>query len=295
MNAIPLILAATFAAPAPPLPVLMWKFNEGDVFFLETKTTTKQKMVVMNMTVEQTQEQTFLHRYTVKRIDRQGRVVLEQKIEDVKLQINIGGAPTDLDDFARKLRGASLEITLDPTGKVFQVDGLPNLINKFGPGQSPLVGQILTEESVKQMVEQQFAILPRKRVELDERWERKTSLHMGPIGTYETTLRYRYEGKVKPENKLDRVTFTSSLKYVPPAPAAQGQGGALPFQIKRGDLKSDDGKGQLIFDSSKGRLKEVQDAQTVRGKLVIEIGGQETEIELNQEQATKISLVEKGR
>ena len=105
---------------------------------------------------------------------------------------------------------------------------------------------------------------------------------MGPIGTYDTSYKYTYEGK---EGKLDKIKVDTTLKYSPPG---AGAAGALPFTIVSADLKSSDAKGTVLFDSAAGRLDSSEMGLKLAGKLTVSIGGMNTDVELTQEQKTTV-------
>src|SRR6516165_4776140 len=96
----------------------------------------------------------------------------------------------------------------------------------------PVLKSILGEEALKQMSDPAFASIPPKPVKKGDTWEKKSTLNMGPIGTYESTYKYTYEGK---QEKLDKIKVDTTLRYDPPG---ANQSGSLPFQIKTAKLDS---------------------------------------------------------
>jgi hypothetical protein len=72
------------------------------------------------------------------------------------------------------------------------------------------------------------------------------------------------------------------LNYTAPDEKA-GQGG-LPFRIKSAKLKSANPTGQIIFNNAKGRVERSTMKLELKGDLQIEIGGQQTTVNLSQQQ-----------
>jgi hypothetical protein len=146
------------------------------------------------------------------------------------------------------------------------------------------------------MAQPTFSAIPNKEVVKGDTWERKSELNMGPIGKYENTYKYTYEGKNtdakdEKEKKLDKIKVETTLKYI--APGDQAAGGGLPFRIKGADLKSKEGTGTILFDAEKGRIEKSNMSLKLEGKLTIEIGGQTTEVDLSQTQTTNVETSDK--
>ena len=67
-----------------------------------------------------------------------------------------------------------------------------------------------------------FAAIPPKPVKKgDHTQEKKLVLNMGPVGSYDTTNTYTYDGK---DGKLDKIKVDTKLKYsAPGAPPPPGR------------------------------------------------------------------------
>src|SRR5262245_5601763 len=120
-----------------------------------------------------------------------------------------------------------------------------------------------------------------------DRWETKQDLNLGPIGRYETTYKYTYEGKEEGSLKLK---VDPVMKYHPPM---SSDSTALPFRIKAGTMSSDQGStGVIRFDPKTGRMETSELLINLKGTLTIEIGNMETDIELTQAQKTTIQVTD---
>jgi Family of unknown function (DUF6263) len=277
-----------------------WKaFAPKNVFYQELKTETNQNMKVMGQDVKQTQEQTFIIEWTG--LDaKEGNLVVQQKIKGVKMKIDIGGVTIAYDsmddkqpnnpmtDFFKKLQEAELKITIDPKEmKVKDIQGHEELIKKLGvtnPQMEPLLKSILSKEALIQMAEPTWGAFPTTAVSKNKPWTKKSTLDLGPIGTYETTYTYTYEG---PDKAGEKVKVDAALTY-----AAPKDKGGLPFQIKEATLKSKEGTGSAIFDKAKGRFESSTMKMKLEGVLKIEVGGMETTVELSQDQTATVRTLD---
>jgi hypothetical protein len=280
---------------------LAWKFEKDKTFYQEMKTETKQTMKVMNQEITQNQEQTFYFSWTPKEQDKDKNWVISQKIEGIKMNINIGGNPVTYDstkgdaaggtanplaDFFKALIGSEFKLTVNPTdGKVLKIEGREEFVKRLvsaNQQMAPMLNQILSDDALKQMADPAFSVLPGKEVKPGDTWERTSKLNMGPIGTYETTYKYTFDGM---QDKLAKISVKTDLKYTQPAENVQAQ---LPFKIEKADLKSSDGTGTILFDNEKGRLVSSDMSLKLAGKLTIKIGGTPTDVDLTQEQKTTV-------
>jgi hypothetical protein len=315
-------LIALADEPKPPTPpaetatkaTLAWKLDKDKLFYQKMTTETKQTMKVLSNDVSQTQKQTFDFSWKVSDV-KDADYSVKQSIVGVQMDIDLGGSKiaydstkTDqpnnaLSDFFKALVGSDFTLTLNmPKDKqvtVTKVEGRDDFLKKLTTSNQqmkPLLEQILSDEALKQMATPTFAALPNKEVAKGETWGATSTLDMGPIGKYVNKFTYTYDGKntdgkTDEEKKWDKIKVTTELTYTPPDDKAQ-QGG-LPFKIKSADLTSKDASGTIYYDSEKGRIAKSNMKLTLNGKLTIEIGGQPTEVKLDQTQETNVETLDK--
>lgn len=282
---------------------LKWKFEKDKTFYQEMTTDTKQTMKVMGMDITQNQKQTFYFSWKPLDKDKDGNWVVEQKIEGIKMDIDIGGNKVNFDstkdtgtanplaDFFKALVGSSFKLTVSPDFKVTKIEGRDEFLKKLvtaNQQMEPMLKQILSDEALKQMADPAFSVVPNKPVKQGDTWSRDSKLNMGPIGSYDTTYKYTLAGK---DNNLDKITVDTTLKYTPPAEGAATQ---LPFKIKKADLKSSDAKGTILFDNQKGRVVNSDMSLKLDGKLSIDIGGMVTDVDLSQTQTTTVKTTDEN-
>lgn len=283
-----------------------WKFEKDKPFYQQMTTKTTQTMKVMGMDVNQTQEQTFYFKWTPVSQDKDGKWTLKQKIEGVKMKIDIagnpitydstqptpqGGANTALSDFFKAIVDAEFTLVLGKNNKVESVSGRKEFLDKLvgaNAQMKPLLETLLTEEALKQMADPTFGMIPPEPKAVKDTWSVTTTLALGPIGSYETVYTFTYTGKDATKKDLEAISVDSKLTYKAPTDRS-GEG--LPFRIKSANLKQEEKNkkpGKILFDAKAGRIVETEMELKLSGSLEIEISGTPTTVELSQEQTTKV-------
>jgi hypothetical protein len=69
-------------------------------------------------------------------------------------------------------------------------------------------------------------------------------------------------------------------------------GDRLPFTIVQANLDSKKGNGTILFDHDRGRVDRSDMSLELQGQLTVAIGGQNTTVELHQEQKTVVQLTD---
>jgi Family of unknown function (DUF6263) len=297
------LAVAVMALAAAPLAAqdkvnLTWKLEKDKTFYQEMTTDANQNMKVMGQDVTQKQTQTFIFGFTPTAQDANGNWTIKQRIEGVKITIDINNNAVSYDstnptatnnalsEFFKQLVGAEFTLTVDKSMKVTKVEGRDEFIKKLGGANSqmePLLKKILNDEALKQMADPTFGVLPGKEVTKGEKWERKSDLSLGPIGGYTSTFNYVYDGADEKDKNLSKIKVDTKLEYKLPT---ESEG--LPFKIKSASLKSENAGGTIKFDNAKGRIAESDLKMQLNGTLDIEIGGTTTKVDLKQEQTTQV-------
>jgi hypothetical protein len=271
-------------APAP-LPGLRWKFKEGEVFYIQSVVSTRQAMTIQGAPIEQRIDQTITTRYTVKRKNADGSIVLEQTILAMKVkQPELQRVP-----LWNNFKGATFLLTLDAKGEVTDVKGYKEFLARVDDdGSRKLLPFMLTEESLKQSAGDLFSFPASKRVFVGDTWRRQRRQSMGPMGELAGDVTYRYVSKASGRKGVDTITWSARLRYLP----AQGTPD-LPFKVTSAELKPDGFEGKLSFDPDAGRLVETSMAGRLKGKMTILIGQQSTDMDIEQSMQTTSRLFDK--
>jgi hypothetical protein len=269
-------------------------------FYQEVKTKTTQIMKVMGQDVKQEQNQTFYIKWTPLAKDKEGNYRVEQKVEAVKMNIDIGGNTITFDstidpakqpknpmtDFFNALLKQKLTFVVSPALEVKSIEGREEFIKSLSetnPAIKTLLDTIMSESALKQMAEPTWWAVPTG----SKNWTKTSKLSLGPIGDYDTTFKFTDEGT--DANKRAKVKIEADLKYTPPPKDRTG----LPFTIKSAKLESKGGTGEAFFDPATGRIDQSTINMKLEGTLQIEVGNMATDISLNQDQTSTTKTASK--
>jgi hypothetical protein len=177
----PLIAVAAFLAPAPSeqIGLLEWKFEKGKSFYQTMTTTMEQTLGVVGNTVTSKQNETWGFKWTALKQDEKKNWLLTQRIEAVRMELDIGGnkmsydsqkpagaAPKAFAAAINPLVGAEFTVTLSPEMEIIAFDVPAALIKRIGavdPKMQPFVNHILGDDGIKQMAATSFGSLPNRR------------------------------------------------------------------------------------------------------------------------------------
>lgn len=302
-----LIALAAVAAPAVAQEKVKFepKFVEKAAFFQSVTTDVKQTITVTGGSeLKLAHSQTFMFKWEP--LKQEGdKWTLKMKIEGMKLNVDIstnqvkydstndkpdGGNNPTLTEFFKNLKDTEFTVTLGKGGVVEKVDGRDEFLKKLGganPQMEGILKKILTDEALKEMADPMAGLTGGDKA-VNEKWEKKSNLPLGPIGSYDRTLTFTYKSKEAsaPGNEnVHRVEADVALTYKPPTENSDG----LLFRIKAGKLDPLNPKpGFFRFDANKGYIKEAELSLTLKGSLTVTVGNTETVVDLYQEQKTVI-------
>jgi len=284
------------------------KFVLNTAFFQQVTTDVKQTITVQGGSeLKLTHSQTFQFKWLPVKQDGD-KWILELTIEGMKLNVDIAtnqvkydssatgaeaaGNNAALAEFFKNLTDPTTKftVTLGKGGVVEKVDGKDEFLKKLGganPQMEGILKKILTDESLKEMADPMHGLTTAAEKAVNDTWEKTTPIPLGPVGSYDRTLKFTYKGKEPGADAIYKVEANVSLAYKPPAAdAADG----LVFRIKSGDLKPINPKpGTYRFDATKGFVKDAELTVSLKGTLKVALGNNtETDVELFQVQTTKL-------
>lgn len=286
------------------------KLEKDKSFYQKMKTEVTQVIKVQGQDLTQKQDSTFYFKWTPEKIEGD-KATLKQKIEGLTMSIDISGNPITYDstkkdaagsagnpglmDFFKNLEGAEFAVTLNTKNYTVEgVTGKDEFVKKLGAGSQQmdsLLKKILTDDALKQMADPTYGLVPDAPKAVNETWEKKQVLNLGPVGTYDVTYKMTYKGKDPTQKDLDRVEVVPTLSYKPPAAEADG----LLFKIKDGKMEAKpiEAADQLppsviLYNPATGRIVKATISLKLRGELTVAIGGTDTKVELEQRQTTTI-------
>jgi len=287
------------------------KFVEGEPFYQEIKTETRQIVKIMQMEVTQQQSQTFWFRWTPLG-KKDGNFLVKIKIVGIKTDLEAGGRKIHFDStdpnqpvnamtdmFKTLLR---VEYTVRLNGDVnsgkylrqiqeedrqeFPHELFQKLLGGDKSLQPLLLKVIVSEVAFKEQADPLDGVLPGRVVRNGDTWTASARQDRGPIGQYLTNFQYTYVGRT---GALDRIKVKTTLEYTPPTAAVQAD---MPFTILKANLKSRDGSGMVLFDRARGRIAHASLDSRLAGTLLISVDGMNTEVELVQTQRTTLKTTD---
>lgn len=283
------------------------KFVAGPtgVFYQSVTTDVKQTITVAGGSeLKLAHSQTFFFKWEP--LKQEGdKWTLKMKIEGMKLNVDIstnqvkydstndkpdGGNNPTLTEFFKNLKDTEFTVTIGKGGVVEKVEGKDDFLKKLGganPQMEGILKKILTDEALKEMADPLAGLAGGDKA-VNESWNKPSKIALGPIGGYDRTLTFTYKQKeaAAPGNEnVHRVETAIALTYTPPTENSDG----LLFRIKAGKLEPLNPKpGFFRFDANKGYVKEAELSLTLKGNLTVTVGSTETQVDLYQEQTTKI-------
>ncbi len=284
-------------------------------FYQEVSTEVTQHIKVQGQDLPQQQKSTFWYAWTpikeekaVEGKEEYVKWIMKQKIEGLKMDIDISGNPIKYDsrtpdatgsagnpglvEFFKNLKDSEFTVTLGKNYKVEKVDGKEEFVKKLGAGSQQmdaLLKKVMTDDALKEMTDPTFKLLPDAPKKKGDKWEKKTSLNLGPIGSYELVYKFTYAEPEKEGDKkdYDKITVETVISYTAPKDTTDG----LLFRIKEGSKLTSDPAGStgvVYYDPKNQRIAEATINIKLKGDLVVVIGGTDTKVELTQEQKTVI-------
>jgi hypothetical protein len=271
---------------------LEWKFKENDRFEQETITNLKQTMTpAKGQATTQDFEHVTQASFAVKKVNADGSVVLEQRLDKIKATNRAAPGSPEVSGLIKKLEDAVFIVTLNPKREVTQFDGYEELIKRVAgddPTAAKAVREIVKPETLRRSVEEAFGFLPDKPLNKGDKWERKMEVSLGPLGAILATHTYTYDGpEMKDAKTLQKISVTSALSYNPP----KGETGGFPFQITKGELKAESAQGTLLFDADAGRLVASEMKLKLKGSVTVAVMNQSHDLAIEQEQAVNIRVI----
>jgi hypothetical protein len=282
------------------------RFEKDKPFYQKLTTKVDQQLKVQGGSeVPLKHEQTFYFKWTPISQDKDGKWTAKMAIEGVQFKMDIAGQTIDFDsthpnptgaagnpgltDFFKNLVGSELTVTFGKGMTVEKVDGRDELQKKLAavnPQMEAVLKSVLTDEAIKEMTDPSAGVTPKDPQPVNGTWEKKATLSLGPIGSYERTFTYTYKGKDAEKKDLDRIEVKPSLTYKPPANTNEG---GLPFRIKGGKLETKEVKqGIVLFNPKAGRVDSVRINLVLTGDLDVTIGSADSKVNLTQDQRTEL-------
>lgn len=275
----------TWAAAQDPV-TLKWVLKEGDTFYAKTVVKTDMSIDVLGMSQDIKMTMTTVARYKVKSV-KPGATVVEMTYTDVQMDADALAGAGGIGD---KMKGATLTATFDDDMEITKVEGYEKLVEKLADGDpmtKQLMQALMSESAVKGMFAQVILPVPGKPLKAGDSWTRNEKIPLSGLGDLDSKSKYTLESNT---GGVATIKMTGSVMFKPGKDGLKG----LPFKISKTDLKSDDLKGTITFDTKAGRLKEAKQSMTVKGSMTVSAGGQDIDVGLVQKTNTTVTVTDKN-
>ena len=282
------------------------KFEKDKAFYQKLSTKVDQTLKVANGSdVPLKHELTFFFKWTPLTVEKD-KVVAKQQIEGVKFKLSVADQTIEYDstdanpagpasnpgiaEFFKNLVGSEFTVTFNPAKgmAVEKVEGRDEILKKLAavnPQMETVLRQTLSDEALKEMTDPSAGVTPPAEVPLNGTWEKKSTLSLGPIGTYDRTFAFTYKGKDPEKKEFDRIEVKPTLAYKPSAVPAE----TLPFRIKGGKLDTKEVKqGIILYNPKAGRVESVRINIIIQGELDVTIQSTDTKVAIYQDQKTEL-------
>jgi hypothetical protein len=271
---------------------LRYKFKQGEKLNYVLQMKGDMAMNVMGREFKVDMGQTFDVTWNVASVDQSGKAKITQTFDRIRFNMEGPTAKLEYDSKEGKepegpvgkimgplfsaLVGAEISMSMDAQGKISDVK-VPEKLAQAAKGLAgtPGLGQMLSEEGLKQMMDQSGLLLPAKPISKGATWDQKFE-SKSPGGTMKVESTNTYDGPVAKDGKqLEKITLKPkiTLEADPNAPA-------------KITLKSQEATGTALFDNAAGRLVETNMKQDL--EMAVSAMGQEISQKMKQTVTMKL-------
>ena len=264
---------------------LAWKLRADDHFFQELTVTQKPNFKIQGIAVAAALQYEIVSRFTVKKANADGSLIIEQKVVSAKL--------LSADDLTKPTVSAALAKVPDT---VYTLHLGPQMdVTKFegdvaGPNVAPLAAglgmqmtSLLDRDGWKELAQATFFQMDQP-LKAGARWTKAMTHNWGNLGSWSGKIHYAYMGQ---QGSIHKVGYGMQLAYKAPI------GGKIGLMaIDGAAFQPRDAGGTLLFDAAKGRVVAAEERFRVAGVLNVNLLGQSTPIEIDEDQHFLIRIHE---
>jgi hypothetical protein len=267
---------------SPPLPdtfQLKWQLKHGDEFYQELVTQQKSVFRVKGLLLQSGLQYRILSSFSVVKMNGDGSLDVKQKIEEANLlQADSLTQPLVLPQL-KKMPGTVFSIHFNKDMEVteFLAPPIQAAIGRNDLGLQMV--SLLDRDGWKEMAEVSF-FQPNRPLKAGSQWDRSMSHGWGEFGKWAGKVHYRYEGKQK---SLHKVGYVLKMTYEAPKEGGQNLIGKAAFQTQTAH-------GNIYFDADQGKVLSAEELFHVRGVLEINLLGQKTPVEMEEQQTFKLRI-----
>jgi hypothetical protein len=267
---------------------LVWKLQEGDVFYQELVVTQKPTFRVQGIPIASLLQYRIVSRFTVKKRNDDGSLIVEQKIESAKLLLADELTKSAVAGAVAQLPGATFTLQLSPKMDVTKfaggVGGPKVGALQLGGGMGMQMTSLLDRDGWKELAQATFFQMDQP-LAANARWLKPMTHNWGSLGYWSGQIHYHYKGK---QENLHRVAYGLQLAYKAPGPGAVGM-----MKVNGANFQIQQAEGMLLFDSARGKVVAAEERFRVRGFINANLLGQNTQVEIEEDQHFAIRIHDK--
>lgn len=258
---------------------LKWQLKQGDHFHQELVTQQQSVYRVQGLLLQTGLQYRILSSFSVEKINDDGSMEVKQKIEEASLlQADALTQPLVLPEL-KKLPGTVFTIRFNKDLEVveFRAPPIKAIIGRNDLGLQ--MASLMDRDGWKEMAEVTF-FQPNRPLKVGSRWDRPFTHSWGDFGKWTGKVHYGYEGEQK---SLHKVAYALKLTHEPPKEVVANLVGKAAFQLQAAN-------GNIYFAADQGKVLAAEEYFRVRGALEINVLGQKTPVEMEEEQVFKLRV-----
>lgn len=263
---------------------LEWKLKPGDRFFQELRVLQKPAYNIQGIPFSTVLEYVVVSSFKVAKAGASGYEI-QQKVEGAQLVQADALLQPLLAPAILKLPGTSFAIHLDAKMEVkqFEAAGLPPAVMAQG-ALGLQVGSLLDQDGWKEMARTTF-FQPNRPLKQGAKWSEPMTHSWGALGSWSGRIHYAYGGG---KGALHQFAFGLDLNYQAPKRKA----GAGMLAISSAAFKAQQAGGVILFDADKGKVVEARERFLVRGRLAMQLLGQNVPADLEEDQHFHLRIID---
>jgi hypothetical protein len=275
--------------PTPPKSVfgpplrLEWKLRQGEKLFQDLRVVQKPSFVVQGIPITSSLQYRVVSSFTVQKASAD-KMIVRQRIESGQLLEADALTRGLLAPLVAKLAGTESTIELDARMDVISFTGTAGKPQMGGlnlPGVQGLqMASLLDADGWKELAQLTF-FQPNRLLDAGAKWTKPLTHNWGALGNWTGKANYVYLGRKK---SLHQVDYALQLAYQAP------KGGGL---VTDAAFRPVQAGGAIIFDADKGKVVQAQERFQVRGQLTINLLGQNTVVDLEEDQLFFIRILDR--
>jgi hypothetical protein len=265
---------------------LVWNLKADEVFFQELLVTQKPTFTVQGLQVAAFLQYRIVSRFTVKKRNDDGSLIVEQKIESARLlQADDLSRPRAEPEVA-KMPGTIYTLTFSPKMDVTKFEGGPGAAKgmQLAGGLGFQMASLLDRDGWKELNQSTFFQM-NEPLKANARWSKPLTHNWGALGSWNGQTHYQYAGQ---EKDLHKITYGLQLAYKAPKAGAAGL-----MAVNGANFQAPVAGGYLVFDAAKGRVIAAEERFRVKGFINVNLLGQNTGVEIDEDQHFAIRIHEK--